>query len=212
MIRKGVFAVLILIFSFVFSSNFEKFLFFFFHIKIFSVSNGPIWSAIFSSHAFKYRLYLKRTKLYDQYVAPYSITLAWQINTYHILITCSDMFCNESQEGLFLPKSHKTFTITGISIGRRMVSSAIWIKHARVSFSKSIKIARVQRTSAIGGHWKTHECLFIQISRETILLRINNMHKNVRDNCSLTKFSCFVISHCTTLTAWKCHSNIRMFC
>ena len=30
-----------------------------------------------------------------------------------------------------------------------IVSSAIWIKHARVSFSKSIKIARARRTSAI---------------------------------------------------------------
>jgi hypothetical protein len=30
-----------------------------------------------------------------------------------------------------------------------IVSNAIWIKHARVSFSKSIKIARARRTSAI---------------------------------------------------------------
>ena len=29
-----------------------------------------------------------------------------------------------------------------------MVSSAIWKKHARASFSKTIKIARVRRTSA----------------------------------------------------------------
>jgi hypothetical protein len=26
--------------------------------------------------------------------------------------------------------------------------------------------------------------MFIQISRETMLLLINNLHKNVRDNCS----------------------------
>jgi hypothetical protein len=39
-----------------------------------------------------------------------------------------------------------------------MVSSAIWIKHARVSFSKTIKIARV--------------LVFVQISRETILLYV----------------------------------------
>ena len=32
-----------------------------------------------------------------------------------------------------------------------MVSSAIWKKHARVSFLKTIKIARVRRTSAIIG-------------------------------------------------------------
>ncbi len=34
-------------------------------------------------------------------------------------------------------------------IDNSMVSSAIWKKHARVSFSKTIKIARVRRTSAI---------------------------------------------------------------
>ena len=28
--------------------------------------------------------------------------------------------------------------------------------------------------------------MFIQISRETMLLLINNLHKNVRDNCSFT--------------------------
>ncbi len=36
-----------------------------------------------------------------------------------------------------------------ISIGNSMVWSAIWKKHAQVSFSKTIKIARVRRTSAI---------------------------------------------------------------
>ena len=36
-----------------------------------------------------------------------------------------------------------------ISIGNSMVSSAIWEKHARVSFSKTYKIARVRRMSAI---------------------------------------------------------------
>jgi hypothetical protein len=35
------------------------------------------------------------------------------------------------------------------NIGNRMVCHAIWEKHARVSFSKTIKIARVRRTSAI---------------------------------------------------------------
>ena len=33
---------------------------------------------------------------------------------------------------------------------------------------------------------KLTSACFIQISQETILLRINNIHKNVRDNCSLT--------------------------
>ena len=36
-----------------------------------------------------------------------------------------------------------------LCIGNSMVSSAIWKKHARVSFSKTIKIARVRRTSTI---------------------------------------------------------------
>jgi hypothetical protein len=31
---------------------------------------------------------------------------------------------------------------------------------------------------------KTHECMFIQISRETMLLLINNLHKSIRDNQS----------------------------
>ena len=54
--------------------------------------------------------------------------------------------------------------------------------------------------------------MFIQISRETMLLLINNLHKNVRDNCSFNLrvysehstgkvFLPFVISHYTTLTA-----------
>jgi hypothetical protein len=30
----------------------------------------------------------------------------------------------------------------------------------------------------------TFECMFIQISRGTMLLLINNLHKNGRDNCS----------------------------
>ena len=49
---------------------------------------------------------------------------------------------------------------------------------------------------------KLTSACFIQISRETILLRVNNIHKNVRHNCVLTyvyseqstdKFPCFVI-------------------
>ena len=36
-----------------------------------------------------------------------------------------------------------------ICIGNSMVSSAIWKTHARVSFSETIEIARVRRTSAI---------------------------------------------------------------
>ena len=33
-----------------------------------------------------------------------------------------------------------------LSIGNGKISSAVWIKHARVSFSKSIKIARVDES------------------------------------------------------------------
>ena len=36
-----------------------------------------------------------------------------------------------------------------VSIGNSMVSSAIWEKHVQVSFSKTYKIARVRRMSAI---------------------------------------------------------------
>ena len=66
-----------------------------------------------------------------------------------------------------------------ICIGNSMVSRAIWKKHARVSFSKTIEIARVRRTSAIWRLWKTHECMFFQIARETILLLVNNIHEKI---------------------------------
>ncbi len=51
----------------------------------------------------------------------------------------------------FVAESVSLFGIMslGICIGNSMVSSAIWKKHARVSFSKTIEIARVRRTSAI---------------------------------------------------------------
>ena len=64
-----------------------------------------------------------------------------------------------------------------------MVSSTnIWKKHAQVSFSKTIKIAQIRRTSAIWGLWKTHKCLFFQIARETMLLLINNIHDKIMQN------------------------------
>jgi hypothetical protein len=40
----------------------------------------------------------------------------------------------------------------------------------RVSFSKTIKITWVWRTSAIWSLWKTYEFMFFQIAWETILL------------------------------------------
>ena len=53
-----------------------------------------------------------------------------------------------------------------------MVSSAIWKKHARVSFSKTIKIARLRRTNAIWGLWKTHEFYYLLIIYMTNYLLI----------------------------------------
>ena len=57
-----------------------------------------------------------------------------------------------------------------VSIGNSMVSRAIWKKHARVRFSKTIKDFEVLE--------KTHECVFFQIVREIMLLPINNIHEN----------------------------------
>jgi hypothetical protein len=59
------------------------------------------------------------------------------------------------------------------------VSSAIWKKNARMSFSKTIEIAWVWSASAIWSLWKTHECMFFQIAREIILLLINNIHEKL---------------------------------
>ncbi len=62
-----------------------------------------------------------------------------------------------------------------------MVSSAIWKKHARVSFSKTIKIARVNLTIEGRVQFEVFEKLtsvcFFQIARETILLLVNNIHE-----------------------------------
>ena len=43
----------------------------------------------------------------------------------------------------------RVFPFHLISIGNRMISSAIWDKSARVNFSKTNKIARARRASAI---------------------------------------------------------------
>ncbi len=60
-----------------------------------------------------------------------------------------------------------------------MVSSAIWKKkHARVSSSKTIKIAPVRRTSALSLEKLTSVCFF-QIARENILLFINNIDEKL---------------------------------
>ena len=61
-----------------------------------------------------------------------------------------------------------------------MLNSTVF--HAQVSFSKTIKITRVRRTSAVWGFWKTHEWVFFQIARETMLLLMNNIHDKIMQN------------------------------
>jgi hypothetical protein len=64
-----------------------------------------------------------------------------------------------------------------------MVSSAIWIKHARVSFSKRIKIAESEGRVLFEVLRKTHEYLFYSnFTRNHPSIRFNNIHINVRDN------------------------------
>ena len=58
-----------------------------------------------------------------------------------------------------------------------MVSSAICKKHARVSFSKTIKITRVQ-FEVFEKLTSVYICFF-QIARETILLLVNNIHEKI---------------------------------
>ena len=86
-----------------------------------------------------------------------------------------------------------------------MVSSAIWVKHEQVRFSKSIKIARVRRMRRVlfEVFEKLTSVCFIQISRETILLRIKrqffSMSRICNEKCSkpkiflafLSKLLCF---------------------
>ena len=65
-----------------------------------------------------------------------------------------------------------------------MVSSAIWKKHARVSFSKTIKLheseARVELRECNLKPLKNSRVYYVfQIARETILLLINNIHEKI---------------------------------
>ncbi len=55
-----------------------------------------------------------------------------------------------------------------------MVSSAIWKKHARVSFSKMIEIAKDECNLK-----NSRVYVFFQIARETILLLVNNIHEKI---------------------------------
>ena len=71
-----------------------------------------------------------------------------------------------------------------LCIGSRIVSSAIWIKHARVGLKEHQNSTSPKDGCYLRSLKKLTSACFIQILRETILLRINNIHKNVRDNCS----------------------------
>ena len=70
-----------------------------------------------------------------------------------------------------------------------MVSSAIWKKHARVSFSKKTKIARVRRTSF---HWKCTK------SRQKVKNYIANTCRHVNFFC-LFPGSALVLLICTVI-------------
>ena len=56
-----------------------------------------------------------------------------------------------------------------------MVSSAIWEKHARVSFLRRSKLHKSEGRVQFERLSKTYECMFYQIARETILLLVNNI-------------------------------------
>ena len=67
-----------------------------------------------------------------------------------------------------------------ISKGNHMISSAIWDKSARVNFSKTNKIARARRASAICSLWKIYECWFIpNCTRKIMWLLVNNTHTKI---------------------------------
>jgi hypothetical protein len=92
---------------------------------------------------------------------------------------------------VFITSGSLQLYIGYICISNSMVSGASWEKHAWVRFSKTIKIARVRRTSTIWSLWKTHECMFFQIARETILLLIKrqlfSMSRICNEKCSKPK-------------------------
>ncbi len=60
-----------------------------------------------------------------------------------------------------------------------MVSSAIWKKHARVSFSKTIKMHEFEGRVQFEVFEKLTSVCFFQIARETILLLVNNIHEKI---------------------------------
>ena len=66
-----------------------------------------------------------------------------------------------------------------LCIGNSMVSSAIWKKHARVSFSKTIKMHEFEGRVQFEVFEKLTSVCFFQIARETILLLVNNIHEKI---------------------------------
>ena len=78
-----------------------------------------------------------------------------------------------------------------ICIGNHMISSAICNKQARGNFSKTNKIARVRRASAICGLWKIYKCSFIpNCTKKIMWLLINNI--------------------CEKISRWLSRSNARV--
>ena len=69
-----------------------------------------------------------------------------------------------------------TQNFAAISIGNSMVSSAIWEKHARVSFSKTHKMTSTKDECNLCVFEKLMSACFSQISREIILLLDNNLY------------------------------------
>ncbi len=71
-----------------------------------------------------------------------------------------------------------------ICIGNSMVSSAIWKKHARVSFSSVVFQRRSKLHESEGRvqfdvFEKLTSVCFFQIARETILLLVNSIHEKI---------------------------------
>ena len=65
-------------------------------------------------------------------------------------------------------------------LSNRMISSAIWDKSAEVNFSKTNKIARARRETAICGLWKIYECWFIsKCTGKNMWLLDNNIHAKI---------------------------------
>ena len=60
-----------------------------------------------------------------------------------------------------------------IGIGNSMVSSAVWKKHARVSFSKRIEIARVGRRVQFEVFEKLTSVCFLKLHEKPYILLVN---------------------------------------